>query len=94
MILEWRRAKARLQIVIFAAIVLASMQALADMRIRAMRNDSIIPISSLAPADPLRRRFGLLHGVSSLLMVAQVVLAGAAVVLVDDPLQRAPLRES
>jgi len=84
MILEWRRAKARMQIVLFAAIVLASMQALADTRIRKIRDDSIVPISSLSPADPVRRRFGLLHGVSSLLLVAQVVMAGAAVVLADD----------
>jgi len=84
MILEWRRAKARMQIVLFVAIVFASMQALADTRIRAIRNESLIPISSLSPSDPVRRRFGLLHGASSLLMVAQVVLAGAAVVMADD----------
>jgi len=84
-ILEWRRARARMLVVLFAAIVLASLQALADTRIRLIRQESLIPISSLSPADPVRRRFGLLHGISSLLLVAQVVLAGTAVVLVDDP---------
>jgi hypothetical protein len=85
MVLEWRRARARMQIVLFAAIVLASLQALADTRIRIIRNDSLVPISSLSPDDPVRRRFGVLHGISSLLLVAQVVLAGAAVVMSDGP---------
>jgi len=84
LILEWKRAKARMLLVLFAAIVLASLQALADTRIRIIRQESIVPISSLSPADPVRRRFGVLHGVSSLLLVAQVVMAGAAVVLADD----------
>lgn len=83
MVLEWRRARARIQMVLFAAIVLASLQALADTRIRVMRNDSLVPISSLSPDDPVRRRFGVLHGISSLLLVAQVVMAGAAVVMSD-----------
>ena len=84
MILEWKRAKARMQLVLFAAIVLASAQALADTRIRSIRQQSIVPISSLSPADPVRRRFGMLHGISSLLLVAQVAMAGAAVVMADD----------
>ena len=83
-ILEWKRAKARMQLVLFAAIVLASAQALADTRIRSIRQQSIVPISSLSPADPVRRRFGMLHGISSLLLVAQVAMAGAAVVMADD----------
>ena len=83
-ILEWRRAKTRMQFVLFAAIVLASAQALADTRIRMIRQQSIVPISSLSPADPVRRNFGMLHGVSSLLLIAQLVLAGAAVVMADD----------
>ena len=83
MVLEWRRARAWMQIVLFAAIVLASLQALADTRIRILRNDSVVPISSLSPDDPVRRRFGTLHGISSLLLVAQVVMAGAAVVMSD-----------
>jgi hypothetical protein len=83
-ILEWKRGKSRMLLVLFFAILLASAQALADTRIRIIRQQSIVPISSLSPADPVRRRFGLLHGVSSLLLVGQVILAGAAVVLADD----------
>ena len=82
-ILEWRRARARVLIVIFAAIVLASLQALADTRIRIMRIDSPVSISSLSPRDPLRRRFGTLHGISSLLLLAQVAAAAAAAVMSD-----------
>jgi hypothetical protein len=84
-ILEWRRGRTLMLVVVFAAIVFASLQGLTDMRIRMIRQASIIPISSLSPSDPVRRRFGALHGISSLLLVAQLVLAAAAVVLVDDP---------
>lgn len=83
MILEWRRARARVQVVLFMAIVLASLQALADTRIRMIRNDSPVSISSLSPSDPVRRRFGLLHGISSMLLLAQVLAAAAVVVMSD-----------
>ena len=86
MILEWKRGLTRLQVVLFAAIVCASLQAFADTRIRLMRLDSPVPISSLSPDDPLRRRFGIQHGISTLLLLAQAVTAAAAVVMSDgDP---------
>jgi hypothetical protein len=93
MLLEWRRARASVQVVLFMAIILASLQALADTRIRTIRNDSAAPISSLSPEDPVRRRFGLLHGISSMLLVAQVLAAAAVVVMSDgrdDPLPARP----
>jgi hypothetical protein len=90
MILEWRRGRASVLVVLFFAIVLAALQAFADTRIRMIRQESLIPISSLSPADPVRRRFGALHGISSLLLVAQLVLAGAAVVFTDGPPRPAP----
>jgi hypothetical protein len=83
MIMEWRRARARVQVVLFIAILLASLQAFADTRIRVIRNDSPAPISSLSPDDPVRRRFGMLHGVSSMLLLAQVLAAAAVVVMSD-----------
>lgn len=49
-----------------------------------MRMESPVAISALPREHPLRRRFGLLHGVSTLLLIAQVVAAGA-VVVVDEP---------
>ena len=79
--LEWRRARALLLGLLFGAILLASAQALVDTRIRAMRMESSVPVSALPRDDPFRRRFGLLHGVSTLLLVAQVVVAAAAVVV-------------
>ncbi len=84
MILEWRRGRARMLLVLFAAIILASLQALADTRIRILRMEAPAPITSLSPRNPLRRRFGLLHGVSSMLLVAQVVTAAAVVVVDED----------
>jgi len=83
MILEWRRARTGLQLVLFIAIVFASLQALADTRIRLIRIHSEVPISDLSPRDPVRRRFGLLHGISSMLLLAQLATAAAAVVMTD-----------
>jgi len=78
--LEWRRARVAVLSIIFAAIVLAAAQVMVDMRIRSMRENSVVPISELSRQDPLRRRFGLLHGVSSMLLLGQVIAAAAVVV--------------
>lgn len=79
LVLEWRRPRGLVVIVLFLAILFASGQALADMRVRDMRERSIAPITSLSPRNPLRQRFSLLHGIASMLLVAQIVLAGVAV---------------
>jgi hypothetical protein len=71
MFLEWRRARPRVLVLLFAAVVLASLQALADVRIRAMR--------SLPREHPDRRHFGMLHGGSTLLLLGQIVVAGLVV---------------
>jgi len=77
--LQWRQPRVWMIAVLFAALLFAAAEAMIDVRIRAMRVASPVPISSLSRQHPLRRRFGLLHGVSSLLLLAQVLLAGAAV---------------
>ena len=77
--IEWRRARALMVIILFAGIVFGATEIAVDLRIRAIREASIIPISSLSPNDPVRRRFGALHGISSILLLAQVVAAAAAV---------------
>ena len=79
--LEWRRSRAAILGLLFFAILLASAQALVDTRIRAMRLESPVAISALPRDNPLRRRFGALHGFSSLLLVAQVAVAGASIAL-------------
>ena len=55
-----------------------------DLRIREIRLTSGVPISSLDPSDPVRQRFGKLHGISMILLLAQA-LAGAVVVGARDP---------
>ena len=77
--LEWRRARALMVILLFAGIVFGATEIAVDLRIRAIREASIIPISSLSPTDPVRRRFGALHGISSILLLAQIVVAAGAV---------------
>jgi hypothetical protein len=77
--LVWKRARPVVMVMIFTAIVLAALQAMVDVRIRNIRASSIVPISDLPRADPLRRRFGILHGASSLLLLLQAIAAGMVV---------------
>jgi hypothetical protein len=79
MFLEWRRSRPIMLVILFIAVMLASFQALLDTRIRMIRGSSLVPISSLSSDDPLRRQFGMLHGMSSLLLIAQVIAAAAVV---------------
>jgi hypothetical protein len=82
--LQWRRPRGWVVALLFAAIVVASAQAMIDMRIRGLRMHSSVPIGSLSREDPLRRRFGLFHGLSSLLLLVQIAGAGV-VTCVSDP---------
>lgn len=93
--LELRHARAWVASLLFVAIVLAASQSFIDLRIRAIRAASLAPISSLDRSDPVRVRFGRLHGISSLLLLLQT-LAAAIVVATPtrSPLPRYPDRES
>ena len=76
--LDWRRGRVHVLAIVFVAIVFAAAQGMVDLKIRSMRASSPIPIGELDREDPLRRAFGRLHGLSSLLMLAQVVCAAVA----------------
>jgi hypothetical protein len=84
LLLDWRRARTHVLAVVFLAVILAAAQVSADLRIRSIRESSDVPISTLSRQDPLRRQFGMLHGVSSLLLLAQVVCAGVALAMDKD----------
>ena len=78
---EWRRnrlARTRIVLVLSAALFMASGQAFVDLRIRAMRFASIIPISELPKNNYARREFGRLHGISMTLMLLQILAAAGA----------------
>ena len=77
--LELRSARRAVIAMLFVAIMLAAAQALVDLQIRAIRASALLPISSLDRDDPIRRRFGALHGFSMLLLLAQAVAAAAVV---------------
>lgn len=77
--LELRRARPLILIVLFVAIVLAAGQSFVDLRIRSIRASSPVSISSLDRTDPVRRRFGALHGLSMMLLLAQTLIAATAV---------------
>jgi len=77
--LELRHVRRLVLVVLFAGILLAAAQAFVDLRIRSIRRMSLTPISELHRQDPIRRRFGMLHGVSMLLLVLQTVAAATVV---------------
>jgi hypothetical protein len=81
LILEWRRQRNRIVLLLFIAIIVAALQSMIDVRIAAMRQQSIVPISSLGRSNPVRRQFGMLHGLSTLLLLVDVAAAAAIVVL-------------
>jgi hypothetical protein len=76
--IELTRMRRVVIVVSFAALLLAATQAVVDLRIRQIRLNSVA-ISTLDPADPVRRRFGRLHGVSMMLLLAQAIAAGVVV---------------
>ncbi|MFA6957055.1 MAG: DUF4149 domain-containing protein [Thermoanaerobaculia bacterium] len=81
LIAEWRRGltNTRLVVLLSLALLLGSAQAFADLEIRQIRASSIVPVSELPASSAVRRRFGMLHGVSTSIMLLQIVAAmGAA----------------
>ena len=83
LIIERKRQRSWVLVVIVAAIFLSSMQAIADLRIRSMRNRAVVPISSMPRESSIRKQFGILHGLSTLLLVGQVIAAGVVVAAGD-----------
>lgn len=83
-IIEWRRMRSRMVAILFIAVLLAVLQGFTDLRIRRMRMESPVAISALDRNDPVRRRFGALHGFSSVLLLAQIAAAAAAIAAEPD----------
>lgn len=77
--LELRHVRRLVLTVLFAAVILAAAQAFADLQIRAIRASSMTPVSELRREDPVRKRFGALHGASMTLLLLQAGLAAIVV---------------
>lgn len=73
--LELRRVRRLALIVLFLALLLAAAQAFVDLRIRSIRVNSPVAISSLPADHPTRRTFGALHGLSMSLLAMQAIAA-------------------
>jgi hypothetical protein len=82
-VMELRHARQFIVALLFSALVLAAMQSFVDLRIRAIRAVSPVAISDLDRTDPVRRRFGMLHGVSMMLLALQAIAAGVVVISRD-----------
>ncbi|MGZ5474847.1 MAG: DUF4149 domain-containing protein [Thermoanaerobaculia bacterium] len=79
--LDWRRGRVYVLAIVFVGIILAAAQAATDLRIRSIRAQSVVSISDLPREDPVRRQFGRMHGISSLLLLMQVIAAGVALAM-------------
>jgi hypothetical protein len=77
--LEMRRARRLALVLLFLAVMLAAAQSFVDLRIRTIRWEAPAPISSLPVSHPMRRTFGMLHGISMSLLVVQALLAASVV---------------
>lgn len=83
-VMELRHARRLMVVLLFTALVLAALQSFVDLRIRAIRAVSPVPISDLDREDPVRRRFGMLHGLSMMLLALQAVAAGVVVMKKEE----------
>jgi hypothetical protein len=81
--LELRRARRFVLVLLFASVILAAGQIFIDLQIRSIRHGSIVPVSSLDTTDPVRRRFGALHGASMSLLLLQAIAAAIVVARSD-----------
>lgn len=84
MMLEWRRSRPVILLLLFLGVVTASGGAILDTRIRSIRLESPFPMSERSREDPIRRQFGLLHGLSSAMLLLELLLAGAVIAIDDD----------
>ena len=83
LILGGRRARGSMTAVLCIAVLFAVLEIGVDLRIRAIRESSPVPISNLPRASEVRKRFGLMHGMSSLLLLGQLAAAAATVTMRD-----------
>jgi hypothetical protein len=87
--LELRMGRRLVLVLLFAGLLFAAGQAFVDLRIRAIRASSPMPISSLQRNDPVRKQFGALHGASMVLLLLQAVAAAGVVGSAVHPEHRA-----
>ena len=84
LILGWNHVRGWVKAVLFAAVILTALEIGIDLRIRAIRDGSPVPISSLPRESEVRKKFGFLHGLSSLLLLGQLAAAVTTVATRDD----------
>jgi hypothetical protein len=89
-VLELRRVRSLVLSILFASLLIATAQGFVDLRIRSIRWSAPSAISSMSPGNPVRRRFGQLHGLSMSLLLLQALAAAAVVMAAPRKEQAAP----
>ena len=75
LVLNLRAGRSSIIALLTVATFVAASQGMIDLKVRALRAASIVPISSLDATDPVRKAFMSLHGTSMLMLLLQVFLA-------------------
>lgn len=88
----WPRGRARIRwIALVFALALGGISiGYVVPRMSALRHQAENRISELPSADPLRREFGMLHGVSTMLMLMQLLAAATALAVPLDRRESRP----
>jgi hypothetical protein len=79
LLLNLRAGRPLVVALLTVVIFFAALQGMVDLRARSIRLSSAVPVSSLEPDHPVRRQFGRLHGMSMMLLAAQI-LGGIGIV--------------
>ncbi len=74
LLLNLRAGRSSIVAFLTVATFIAASQGMIDLKVRALSAASLVPISSLASNDPVRKAFNSLHGMSMMLLLFQVLL--------------------
>jgi len=74
LLLNLRAGRSAIIALLTVTTFVAASQGMIDLKVRALAAASIVPISSLASNDPVRKAFMSLHGMSMMLLLFQIIL--------------------
>ncbi len=74
LLLNLRAGRSSIIALLTVTTFVAASQGMIDLKVRALAAASLVPISSLASNDPVRKAFMSLHGMSMMFLLFQIIL--------------------